>query len=232
MSASGVCATSLLVAGVATPPEVALYFTLGAMGGVAPDVDSDGSTPLRISFETLSLLGASFLMFSLGTQLSVAELCLVWLTIFLSLRYGLFHAFNRLTVHRGVFHTIPAAFLSGFLTATISHRLGGVASLQSWIAGAFVTLGYLVHLILDEIYSVNLYGAQIKRSFGTALKIFAPHSPLASLLLYVALVASWQFTPDARPFVNIFTNPQFWQHIETRLLPHNGWFHNFRANSA
>jgi len=228
MSASGVCATCLLVSGVATPSEVVLYFTLGTMGGVTPDVDAEGSTPLRISFEMLSLLGASLFMFSLGSNLSVLELCLVWLMVFFSLRYGLFHAFHRLTVHRGVFHTIPAAFFCGFLTATIAHRLGGMGALQAWIAGAFVTFGYLVHLILDEIYSINLYGAQMKRSFGTAFKIFAPRSPMASLLLYVALFVFWQFTPDTRTFVATFTSVQFWQHIETRLIPHNGWVRNLR----
>ena len=230
MAASGVCATSLLVIGLATPPQVVLYFVLGTAGGVAPDMDSEHSTPLRIGFELLSVLGASLLLFRLGAELSVAELCCVWLAAFVILRYGLFYLFVRFTVHRGVFHTIPAAVLLSFLAAIVVHRLGGAEPLEAWIAGFFMAFGYLVHLILDEIYSVDLYGAQMKRSFGTALKLFAPRSPLASLFLYVTLIAVWPLTPDTRTFVNTFTNAHVWQHIETRLLPHGGWFHNLHLS--
>ncbi len=230
MAATGVAATTLLVVGLATPPEVVLYFLLGTLGGVVADIDAEHSSPLRIGFEVFSVLGATLLMFRLGNKLSVIELCLVWLVTFVTLRYGVFYVFTRYTVHRGVFHTIPAAVLFGLLTATIVHRLGSATPLEAWIAGTFVAFGYLVHLILDEVYSVDLYGAQMKRSFGTAFKLLSPRSPMASLLLYVTLVAVWPLTPEAHTFINTFTNAHLWQRIETRLLPHDGWFHNLYRN--
>ncbi len=230
MTVSGIGATTLLVSGMATPPDVVLYFMLGTLGGVLPDMDSKHSTPLRVGFEVFSVLGASIVMFRLGTHLSVLELCCLWLGTFVALRYGLFYAFTSLTVHRGVFHTIPAAVLLCFLTAIVVHHLDGSTPLASWIAGIFAGCGYLVHLILDEVYSVDLAGAQMKRSFGTAFKILAPRSPFASLLLYVTLIAVWQWTPDTRSFVNTVTNGHLWQRIETRLLPHDGWFHHLHLN--
>lgn len=232
MATGGICATSLLVAGLASPHEVILYFSLATVGGVSPDLDSDNSRPLRIGFELFSLFAASLFMFNLGTRLSVMELCLAWIVVFFTLRYGLFYMFTHFTVHRGIFHSVPAAFFIGFLTSIVLDQLSGIPPLQAWIAGAFATGGYLVHLILDEIYSIDLYGAQIKHSFGTAFKFFAPKSPKASLLLYVALLGVWRLTPDIQPFLSTFSNAHLWQRIESRMLPKNGWLHNLKMKDV
>ena len=45
------------------------------------------------------------------------------------------------------------------------------------MAGAVVA-GFLSHLLLDEIYSVDCHGLRLKKSFGTALKLWG-HSGLA-----------------------------------------------------
>jgi hypothetical protein len=45
-------------------------------------------------------------------------------------------------------------------------------NLRLYTAGA-VTLGYLTHLVLDEIWSVEWsHGLHFKKSFGTAMKFF------------------------------------------------------------
>lgn len=219
IATSGICAASLLVAGLANPLEIALYFSLGIIGGISPDLDADNSTPFRISFELFPVFGATLIILNLTNRFSLIELCLVWLGVFLILRYGLFYAFAKLTVHRGVFHTIPMALLFGCLTAIALHRLGGMSVLRAWIAGAFMIIGYVTHLILDEIYSINIYGARLKNSFGTAFKLFAPRSPIASLFLYIALFGAWKFAPDINPFLHTFNNNQLWQRIENRILP-------------
>jgi hypothetical protein len=42
-------------------------------------------------------------------------------------------------------------------------------------AAPFVTLGFIVHLLLDEFYSVDLFGKKLlKSSFGTALQLRQP----------------------------------------------------------
>jgi hypothetical protein len=56
--------------------------------------------------------------------------------------------------------------------------------LRVWMAGA-ITVGCLTHLVLDECFSVDLRGQRLKRSFGTAVKLWAPSlfSTVASYLV-------------------------------------------------
>jgi hypothetical protein len=50
-----------------------------------------------------------------------------------------------------------------------------------------VGLGYLVHLALDELSSLDLEGRRLRRSFGTALKPWSPTDPASSLAMAAAL---------------------------------------------
>ena len=172
LMASGLAATAALVSGVASEAMVLPLFLLGVFGSLLPDVDADNSLPVRIAFSLLSI-AAAFLVMLYGAALfsSLLELVVLWVATYCGFRFVLFALFTRLTVHRGVFHTVPAIFLSGFVTAALAHRLFAVAAGNAWLAGGFVAFGYLVHLSLDELYSVNLFGAYTKRSFGTALKL-------------------------------------------------------------
>ena len=45
-----------------------------------------------------------------------------------------------------------------FLTAAVFHHLMGQHEGVAWLAGGFVFVGYLTHLVLDELYSVDLMG--------------------------------------------------------------------------
>ena len=57
-----------------------------------------------------------------------------------------------------------------------------------------MTLGYLSHLVLDEIWSVEwTHGLHLKKSFGTALKLFGEGawsnvSCYAKLLILTAII--------------------------------------------
>ena len=62
------------------------------------------------------------------------------------------------------------------LTADIFSRVLGQPAAQAWLTGLFLFIGFLIHLALDEIYSVDVEGRTIKKSFGTALKLFDTHS--------------------------------------------------------
>jgi hypothetical protein len=52
-----------------------------------------------------------------------------------------------------------------------------------------VGIGYLTHLVLDELYSVDLLNSRVKRSFGTALKPFSLADPRSSFGMLAAVVA-------------------------------------------
>jgi hypothetical protein len=47
-------------------------------------------------------------------------------------------------------------------------------------------IGFLTHLVLDEIYSVDVMDVHIKKSFGTALKLVDTRNPAASSAMVVA----------------------------------------------
>lgn len=229
MSASGFAATGLMVGGLASEQEVVLYFFLGTLGGLLPDIDSDGSRSLKIAFSLLSSLLAFLLVFHLAPRFSIVELCLVWLGMFLGIRYGVLWIFTRLTVHRGIFHSIPAAALFGFGTAAAAHHGYGLEPFPAWMAGAFISFGYLLHLVLDELSSVDVAEAALRRSFGTALKLFSRKYWKASVLLYATLSLAYFLTPDIRAFSTVMLEGQTYQRMQDKLVPTESWFQLKRA---
>ena len=89
--------------------------------------------------------------------------------IYLLVRFGGTHLLQLLTDHRGMFHSIPAALIFGELAYLAA---SGDEVVRAYKAGA-VIIGFMSHLFLDEVYSVQWSGGKIglKSSFGTALKI-------------------------------------------------------------
>jgi membrane-bound metal-dependent hydrolase YbcI (DUF457 family) len=111
---------------------------------------------------------------------------------YLLIRFGLSELLKRYTVHRGMFHSLPAAVIAGELAFLVLP--GDDVRLRIYTAGA-VVIGYLSHLLLDEVYSFEWYHGRVrlKNSFGTALKLFGhkwwPNvSALAKLILLTYLV--------------------------------------------
>ena len=137
MIASGVAATSTMVAGLATQEQVIAYFILGTIGSLLPDLDADNSTPVQIAF-SLASLGSAFVIMFAATALfdSVIELVVIWLMAYLVFRWLIFVLFARFTNHRGIFHSVPAAIFFGLLTAAVSHRVMAVSPLQAWMNGS------------------------------------------------------------------------------------------------
>jgi len=225
LSVSGVAATTALVAGLATPGQTLAYLGLGTLGSLLPDLDADSSAPVRVSF-TLVAVGLAFLAMFLSADRfpSVAELLSVWVTTFLVARWLLFAVLTRVTVHRGMLHSLPAAVFFGMACTAVAHRALGAPTLTAWTAGAFVTLGYLVHLLLDEVYSVNLFGARTRRSLGSATKLWSRRGAAASLATYLAAAGAFVLAPPPGPLVNAVTSPAWRAEIRDRLWPRRGWF--------
>jgi hypothetical protein len=119
---------------------------------------------------------------------------------------------------------LALAFCS-LVTAVVFHRLllrdEGVA----WLAAGFMGLGFLTHLVLDEIYSVDVMDTRLKASFGTALKLFDHRHPGHSAAMAAAVVLVFLVTPPTRIFVENITSPALWTELHQRLLPQeNKWF--------
>jgi hypothetical protein len=222
---SGLCATVAL-AGHAAPNNYLLTLTLaGTIGGILPDIDLEKAIPARMLFSVLGVVTAFIALFTLQEQHSIAELWIVWLGAYFFTRFGLYKAFEKRTRHRGIFHSILAGAFFMILTADIFDRVLGQPAAQAWLTGLFVFIGFIIHLALDEIYSVDVEGRTMKKSFGTALKLFDTHSWKASVAMAVALVAVAVISPPKQEFVEIVKPPVFFAFLKDRLLPKgNNWF--------
>ena len=220
---SGVMATGFLVAGVATPKDVWLYFAMGTVGGILPDIDADHSIPGRMFFSFFALVVAFFMLFSRAGVFSIVELSLLWVATYVVVRHVIFKLFARFSVHRGVFHSLLAAVFFGFLTTSLTYHLFRLSALGAWMSGLFVSVGYMIHLVLDEIYSVDLTGARVKRSFGTALKLISADVK-ATTCLVLATIVVFLTTPSAERFVHTVLNFDTYKSIKGQLLPKAGWF--------
>jgi membrane-bound metal-dependent hydrolase YbcI (DUF457 family) len=154
-------------------PTALLAGGLVTIGGVLPDLDSDNAIILR---ESLSLIAVVTPMMLLHRYRewgwSNETIVLASAAAYLVIRFGLGSLVRRYTVHRGMFHSIPAAGIAGLLI----YLLCSCTDMQTRMCktGA-IMLGYIWHLVLDEISSFETgeHGrVRIKRSFGTALKFF------------------------------------------------------------
>ncbi|MFY9877763.1 MAG: metal-dependent hydrolase [Rhodomicrobium sp.] len=222
---SGLCATVAL-AGHAAPNNYLLTLTLaGTIGGILPDIDLERAVPARMLFSVLGIVAAFIALFTLQEEHSIAELWLVWLGAYFITRFGVYKAFEKRTHHRGIFHSILAGAFFMILTADIFSQVLGQPPAQAWLTGLFLFIGFLIHLTLDEMYSVDVEGRTIKKSFGTALKLFDTHSLRASALMGLALVAVLLASPPTRDFVEMVKPPVFFAFLKDRLLPKgNNWF--------
>ncbi len=145
---------------------------LCSIAGMLPDLDSDSGVPVR---ETLNFVAATVPLLLLQRladwRLSHEQMVLLGATAYLVTRSGLGGIFRRYTVHRGMWHSIPAAVIAGMLVFLVT----GSNDVQIRLFKAWaVVIGYLTHLILDELYSVDLAGVRLrlKKSSGTALKVW------------------------------------------------------------
>jgi len=224
---SGVLATGLFMTGEVAKSAVAGYFVLGLIGGLLPDIDSSHSIPVRMAFHILAVVAGFLMLFAVGQRYSLVELVILWMACYILIRHGLFTLFNRFTVHRGVIHSVPAAALFGLVAILLAYRGFGASALQSWLCGSFLFAGCLVHLLLDELYSVNLQGMKLKNSFGTAFSFGSSHNRLGTLLLYLAVIGLFYLSPSAKAFVAFLLDHDVQRRVFNRLLPSHDWFAGF-----
>ena len=145
---------------------------LCGVGGMLPDIDSDSGIPFRESMGFAAAIVPIMLLHrfrELG--LNHEQIVLATSGMYLFVRFGLAKLLAKYTVHRGMFHSLPAAFIF----AGVVFLLSASGDLQiRYFKACGVFLGVMSHLILDEIYAVEWTGGRwrFKKSFGTALKLW------------------------------------------------------------
>jgi len=213
--------------------EVILYFILGIIGGILPDIDSEKSVPTSLFFNFLGPFCAFFVVFS-HDKYSFIELIIIWMLIFVGIKYVLLYLFTYLTSHRGIVHSVPMGILCWFLTSTILDRLFKLNNLASWLGGFFLFLGFLTHLILDELYSIDFVNFKLKQSFGTALKLgnfnssslFGYGIDKITVIIYVVILGLFFVMPKSDLFRSFIFNKN--NYLQIKFLPKdNNWFNDF-----
>jgi membrane-bound metal-dependent hydrolase YbcI (DUF457 family) len=164
-------------------------FTMGTIGGILPDIDSDSGKPLSLIFGTISILLPALLLGKLPTVEPFSSEFLVsyFVCSYFIINYLICGLVKKATVHRGIIHSFPFSVLSGeigYLLFVTSEEILAIT------VGVVVFAGCLVHLILDELHSFTFkykIFPVLKNSFGTALK-FKSKSLFASVAIYCLLI--------------------------------------------
>ena len=215
---SGALATLTLAANVIAPENLVAVTMAGVLGSVLPDIDLKDSRPSKAMFAGLAIFFSFAVLFTSATQFSIAELWLLWLGTLVSIRYGLHAIFHRLAVHRGIWHSLAAAVFSAVATAIVFKNLLGRPDGVAWLAGGFLFVGYLVHLSLDEIYSVDVMDVRIKSSFGTALKLVDTRHPTATIAMLAATALAVWVSPSPKVFIDGISSQTMWAGLQNLIV--------------
>jgi hypothetical protein len=184
----GYAAAAWYVGGM-TPATCLLGGTVCAVAGLLPDLDSGPDAPTR---ETVAFAAAIVPMLLLErlqqTGMPIEAIILAGAAAYALIRYGATWLLDHYSTHRGMFHSLPAAAIAGQVTFL---AFGHNDPMRRYFISGAVVLGFLTHLVLDEIWSVRLgqFGAKAKKAFGTAMKFHGPvlWSNVVTYVLFVAL---------------------------------------------
>ena len=217
--ASGMLSSVCMGAGFVRPYEAVALWITGSLGGLLPDIDSDNSSSLDIVFSLVSLFFVIAMFSNLYNQYATLTLWGGGVLIVVFINFAIRPLFEAITVHRGVFHSIVAGLFFTFSATNLAYYFGNLSVTFSWLIGLFLLAGFITHLLLDEIYSVDLSNARIKRSFGTALKLISYNNWKTSILMTIITILSYSITPKPTELYNTLTDKQLPQQIKNSFLP-------------
>lgn len=186
------------------PPEHALLAAvLIFVAGMLPNLDQPGgSTPKELG----SLLAAvsPLIVLELFPVLhdgGVVRVALVVVASYALTKLVLIRGMRKLTSHRGMLHSIPAAIITGQLT----YLLFWDSSLQSRLyLGLAAFVGFMCHLLVDAASNIDLIGKAMgeKPAKAPVLKLlggsFGSNAAAYGLLLVLSWVIARDFFPALR----------------------------------
>ena len=159
---------------------------LCSVSGMLPDLDSDSGIPLR---ETVAFGAAVVPMLMMDRfrhlGMSHESMVLAGGLMYLVVRFGFSKLLKKFTVHRGMFHSVPALLIAGLLAFIVCSCDDIIVRYYRAVA---VMVGFGSHLLLDELYSIEWYRGRfrLKKSFGTAIKFWG-NNWLANIGTYAKL---------------------------------------------
>ncbi len=173
---------------------LSLMTFLGIVASMFPDIDLKTSKPFQFlklimyfSIPLFFIYKASInqIYFLSHFHASFETLSISIILISLVLNYMFLTLLSSLMIHRGIIHSIPFAFVTSIivyeLALTLPYHVNSLYLSLSWL------IGFLTHLTLDEMYSVDLMNIKMKKSFGTALSLLKCKNLSGTLLMYLFL---------------------------------------------
>ena len=178
-----------------------LFFLAIILGSFLPDFDSDEGMPFQIAFGLAALVSAAITLiyfyphtkiFGVGVyQKDPHDFKLLVgapLGVFIFTRFILGAVFKRFTHHRGIFHSLPMLGVAALSALLIFNQFNFSPRAKVLLAGG-VGLGFLGHLILDELKSATRFRGIFlipSHSLGSALKLVS-RSRIATIFVYFIL---------------------------------------------
>jgi len=161
---------------------------LGTFAAILPDLDHDQSTPLKEVFNVSAAI-VPFVIITVLMERGFTDM--VYLTAifggaYLFIRIIAIFILKQLTTHRGMFPSVPALIIVGQIIYLM--YFGNDFKVRLFLAAAGA-LGFLSHLVLDEVSSVDFSGGKVSKNkfFGTALD-FHSKSLLATGFTYAVML--------------------------------------------
>ena len=190
--------TAVVISGITIAPlyssslidinqALALLF-FGMIGGILPDIDLENSKPIQITSSILSIFIPLLAILTLLQSLSISKMLFIWFLSSVLLHFFIFKILLHFTIHRGVIHSIPMGFLFSHCITIMFYNILEFEELFSLLCGLFLFIGFVIHLILDEIVSLNAFGMSFKKSLGSALKFYDKNNLIGSILLYISII--------------------------------------------
>jgi len=168
------------------PTHAVLAGAVCGVSGMLPDLDSASGRPIRELFGLTAVVVPLLLFQRLhDSGLTSEQTILAVAGLYVAIRFGAAWLFRHFTVHRGMFHSIPAALIVADI-ALLAHDCPGRPGNLALAGGAL--LGFVSHLLLDDIYGLKHLGASLhgNRAPERGLK-FTSRSRPATLVAYLLL---------------------------------------------
>lgn len=181
-----------------------LMFLFGVIGSLAPDIDLKTSRPSKYFRKFIYIVTAIFLFsyFSIlypyikdiigNVNYLIAFFVLFLLSFIIS--FIVIEIFESLVEHRGLIHSIPFGILLSIILFEFFHSFNIILEKKDifihfnyFYVSALFFIGFITHLLLDEIYSVNLFGMRLKSSFGSALKFYDKNNISGTIIIYILI---------------------------------------------
>jgi hypothetical protein len=223
---SGALATLTMAADVVAPENLIAVTMAGVLGSVLPDIDLKDSRPSQAMFSGLAIFFSFAVLFTTAEHLSIAELLLAWLGTLILVRYGAKALFHEFSYHRGIWHSVLAAVFCSAVTAVVYYYLLRRPDGVAWLAAGFMFIGFMTHLVLDEIYSVDVMDVRIKSSFGTAVKLADTNRWGHTISMAVATALIFMIVPPTKTFASAISSHAMWASLQKKMLPadRDRWF--------